>query len=361
MIGPGGELRPEDRAELLAALGAISGADGIVDFAMRTCREMVRLVPGVSASYNEFSAVVGRIAVVVYPDPGREVVNRYGPILEKYLRDSPIVQHFETTGEGEAVTWADLDPKGAFLDTPLYREFYAPLGIHNQIAFLLPAPPGILVAFAINGDGRVFEPRERALLDELRLHLVNLYRLVSHAEAAHQRDAALADDGWSVVLVDDDGVVLESNGVAVRIGRAAGIELAVGASLAGSALWSQISAGRVDLWAVSRPAGLTKVPHTDVPFEARLLRSSVGPHVLWIREPLRVTIEDAIALGLTTRQAEVCLLLVDGLTNDQIARRLNIAGGTVRKHLEETFRRLDVPSRAAAVGKLQTRARRPDG
>lgn len=360
MMGPAGVLRLEDRAELLVALGAIGGADSIVDFAMRTCREMVRLVPGVSASYNEFSAAINRIAVVVYPDPGREVVSRYGPILEKHLRDSPIVAHFEQTGQGEPVTWTDLDPEGAFLDTPLYREFYAPLGIHNQIAFLLPAPPGIMVGLAINGDGRAFDARERALLNELRLHLVNLYRLVSHAEAALRHDAALADDGWSVVLIDDDGIVLESNDVAARIGRAGGIDLRVGAGLAGSALWAQISAGPADLWAVSRPAGPTKVPHTGVPFEARLLRSSVGPHVLWIREPLQVSIEDVVALGLTTRQAEVCLLLVDGLTNDQIARRLNIAHGTVRKHLEGAFKRLDVPSRAAAVGKLQARARRRD-
>src|SRR6185369_10758083 len=123
----------------------------------------------------------------------------------------------------------------------------------------------------------------------------------SHAEAARQRDAALADDGWSVVLVDDDGTVLESNEVATAIGRGSGIDLGVGDSLAGGALWAEISGGRVDLWAVSRPAGPRKVPNAHVPFEARLLRSSVGPHVLWIREPNRITAEDAMTLGLTAR------------------------------------------------------------
>jgi DNA-binding CsgD family transcriptional regulator len=91
-------------------------------------------------------------------------------------------------------------------------------------------------------------------------------------------------------------------------------------------------------------------------FEARLLRSRVGPHLLWIREPSRVTEEDATALGLTRRQAQIALLLVDGLTNEQIAKRLGIAPGTVRKHLEGVFERMGVPSRAAAVGRLQARA-----
>jgi DNA-binding CsgD family transcriptional regulator len=350
-------LRPDDREDLLAALRAIGAAEGIVDFGMRTCREMLRLVPGVSASYNEVSAAADRIAVVVYPDPGRDVINRFAGILERNLHDSPIVQQFDKVGEGEVVTWTDLDPDGAIFKTTLYREFYRPLGIHNQIAFMLPAPPGISVVLAVNGDGRTFERREHALLAELRLHLVNIYRLVSYAEAARQHDVALADDGWSVVLVNDDGIVLESNELAVAIGAAAGIDLGVGASLAGGALWAELAGSRVDMWAVSRPAGPTTLPQSEVPFEARLLRSAIGPHVVWLREPVRVTLQDAIELGLTPRQAQIALLLVDGLTNDQIARRLSISRGTVRKHLEVVFVRLDVPSRAAAVGKLQARAR----
>jgi DNA-binding CsgD family transcriptional regulator len=35
--------------------------------------------------------------------------------------------------------------------------------------------------------------------------------------------------------------------------------------------------------------------------------------------------------------------------NAQIARRLGIAEGTARKHLENIYRRLHVPSRTAAV------------
>jgi DNA-binding CsgD family transcriptional regulator len=52
---------------------------------------------------------------------------------------------------------------------------------------------------------------------------------------------------------------------------------------------------------------------------------------------------------LTNRQWELLHLVEAGLSNTQIARRLHLAESTVRKHLENTFRRLDVSSRTAAV------------
>ncbi len=357
-------LAPEDRLELLRVLRYIGEAEEVDEFAHRVCRELLRLVPGIRSSYNETNVVAHRLAGVIHPDPGRESVERLSGIFERHMFDHPIVRHFETTGEGDVVTWADLDPEGAFFETPLYREFYQPYGIRSQIAFLLPAPPGIHIALVINRDGTAFDDRERRLLSELRPHLVNLYRLVSHAEATRQRDAALADDGWSVVLVDDAGTVLESNPVAVAIGASTGVDLSVGARLREEALWSAMSGAGGALWTTSRAAPPPTMPPPTMPcdqgtvaFEARLLRSAVGPHLLWIREPSRVTVEDGVALGLTGRQAQIALLLVDGLTNDQIANRLGIASGTVRKHLEAIFDRLGVRSRAGAVGRLRSVAR----
>jgi DNA-binding CsgD family transcriptional regulator len=343
-------LTPDDRLELLESLRVIGAADSTRDFGLRVCRELLRLVPGVSASYNETNAAAQRSAAVLNPDPDPETYARYAEVFQKHMWDNPTLRHFETTGEGFVTTWSDVDPAGTFFETPLYREFYQPRGIGSQVAFLLPAPPGIHVALVVNRDGTGFSARERALLAELRLHLVNLYRLVSHAEVSRQRGAALADDGWSVVLVDDSGTVLESNEVAEAIGRAAGVDLSVGAGLGD--LWSTMSDPPADRWTTARPTAPVRVSGAAA-FEARLLRSPVGPHVLWIREPIRVTVEDAVALGLTSRQAEVAVLLVDGLTNVAIAARLGVTESTVRRHMEAIFERLEVRSRAAVVGRLR--------
>ena len=52
---------------------------------------------------------------------------------------------------------------------------------------------------------------------------------------------------------------------------------------------------------------------------------------------------------LTRRQSELLDLVAAGLTNRQVARRLGLSEGTVRRHLENIFTRLGVSSRTAAV------------
>ena len=54
---------------------------------------------------------------------------------------------------------------------------------------------------------------------------------------------------------------------------------------------------------------------------------------------------------LTPRQKDLLCLLAAGHTNTQIARRLGISEGTVRTHLENIYKRLQVSSRTAAVAR----------
>jgi DNA-binding CsgD family transcriptional regulator len=55
---------------------------------------------------------------------------------------------------------------------------------------------------------------------------------------------------------------------------------------------------------------------------------------------------------LTPRHRELMRLVATGLTNRQISRRLRISEGTVRKHLENIYARLDVTNRVAAVERV---------
>jgi DNA-binding CsgD family transcriptional regulator len=52
---------------------------------------------------------------------------------------------------------------------------------------------------------------------------------------------------------------------------------------------------------------------------------------------------------LTKREQDVLELVAQGLTNREVARRLFISPGTVRKHLENVFEKLGVRTRAGAV------------
>jgi DNA-binding NarL/FixJ family response regulator len=66
------------------------------------------------------------------------------------------------------------------------------------------------------------------------------------------------------------------------------------------------------------------------------------------------------ALGLSSREAEILLRLTRGKVNKEIADELSISTGTVRKHVENIFRKMSVPTRnAAALRAVETLLRRP--
>jgi len=53
--------------------------------------------------------------------------------------------------------------------------------------------------------------------------------------------------------------------------------------------------------------------------------------------------------ALTAREVRVLVLVAEGLTNEQICRRLDYQPGTVSTMLQRIRIKLDAPSRAAAV------------
>ena len=55
------------------------------------------------------------------------------------------------------------------------------------------------------------------------------------------------------------------------------------------------------------------------------------------------------------REEDVLCLVVEGLGNKAISRRLGIAVGTVKSHLKAAFDKLDVKSRTQAVAAVERR------
>jgi DNA-binding NarL/FixJ family response regulator len=53
--------------------------------------------------------------------------------------------------------------------------------------------------------------------------------------------------------------------------------------------------------------------------------------------------------GLTTRETEVLLLIAEGLTNQEIARRLHVSPATVKTHINNLFAKTGLKDRAQAV------------
>jgi len=65
--------------------------------------------------------------------------------------------------------------------------------------------------------------------------------------------------------------------------------------------------------------------------------------------------ENMAAEALTAREEEVLSLVVAGLCNKSIAKKLGIAVGTVKSHLKATFHKLNVVSRTQAIAAVERR------
>jgi len=81
----------------------------------------------------------------------------------------------------------------------------------------------------------------------------------------------------------------------------------------------------------------------------RAILGVLRPHLAAVRE--RWERRRAHPL-LTGRENEILQLVADGLTNGEIADRLVISPGTVRRHLENVFDKLGVHTRTAAAASL---------
>ncbi|MCC8436397.1 helix-turn-helix transcriptional regulator [Brevibacillus sp. M2.1A] len=55
---------------------------------------------------------------------------------------------------------------------------------------------------------------------------------------------------------------------------------------------------------------------------------------------------------LTVREREVAALVLEGLTNAEIAARLYLSEVTVKKHLKSIFEKMDVSNRTQLVKKM---------
>jgi len=88
-------------------------------------------------------------------------------------------------------------------------------------------------------------------------------------------------------------------------------------------------------------------PGRDFDEKDRFVLELLRPHLMAAyAAPARST--DPVA-HLTPHQRAILRFVADGYTNTQIARRMNLAEGTIRTHLNRIYQRLEVTSRTAAA------------
>ena len=246
-------------------------------------------------------------------------------------------------GRCEALKLSDFHSRREFHRLDVYAEWFGPAGIEFELEVALPSPPSHTRTFLFDDARHDFGERERALLNLLQPHLLQLHRVASlrrRGAVARRLIEAASDSGQACVLV------VEATGAIEPVGERAREWLkAYFSDGAGSHL----------------PAALAEWLHRQRAPASTIIERGTGsllieyvPDDLLILEERRRTEDDAAAL--TPREQQVIALVADGLRNSEIAERLWVSPATVRKHLENIYDKLGVHTRTAAVAQLQRSA-----
>jgi DNA-binding NarL/FixJ family response regulator len=258
------------------------------------------------------------------------------PVLEA---ENPVQLRFRQ-GSFDAVKISDFLTRRELHRTRMYDLVLKPCGVEDSLGVQLPIPPRRRPKqFVFDRGGRVFGERDRTLLDLLRPHLVRLYR-ASETRRRLREAFALHDSTRAAV------VLLEAGDRVAFVSTAARelLERYFGKNGARRRLPRSLAS-----WVREGRRGRTDEP----------LRVDAGDRSLVVE-----LVEGALLLEelqrmprLTTRELEILDLVAEGATNAEIAERLWVSPGTVRRHLENVFAKLGVHTRTAAASVV--RERRP--
>jgi len=333
---------------IVRELGDTESEPSIEAWAAAMLKVVLRAVPGISASFNEINLPAGRVTGWIEPPFTDEQVALM-PVYRAHQTDNPLLRDHLETGSLRAKRWCDVDPAGDIRRTLLYQDFYAPIGVHDQVGVALATPPGVLVAVVVNGTESAFSKHDRDLLDALQPFLAAGYRAARQRSIGDRFEQLALADGWGVIVVDDQGVVERADGF--RNGP--GDPFVEPGELLPQPLlrWFEGLSPRAPGSTHGLPTELAELEITPgAHLEVRAVFGAVAPHVVLARVPPEThPILTLTVMGLTPREAQVAVALATGATNRQIAHELGIAEGTVRKHLQRVYECLGVENRAAAT------------
>lgn len=248
----------------------------------------------------------------------------------------------------------------------LYQQFLRLHDIEDQMILFLPDPnpdrwqklsqlDTKLVGFTQNRTQCNFTERDRLILNLLRPHLAQAYINVQQYHQLQQENHQLQRS-----LNHFGTIVLDTEQQIISIAPQAIIWLET--YFAKSTCSHQQLPDRLQSWLRYQIDCLTRnsaIAHVCLPLRVQragrelTLRLTIEPegkqYLLLLTEQTLSSLNSLALLGLSQRETEVLKLIIQGKDNKAIATKMNIHIGTVRKHLEHIYTKLEVNSRTEAI------------
>ena len=338
--------------------------DDLDTFGTNALSIVTRLVPNDLPVFHSTHVRTRQITSTFLPNfPG------FSPELERaanrYANEHPITQHMPQTLTGvykvsDFVTQEQLHHRAG-----IYQQFLRPLNTEDQMFLFLLHPNPLswvkllqseanLIGFALHRPQRNFTERDRTVLNLLRPHLYqahsNARKYQQLQQNLHQLQQSL--DCLGVVVLDTQGRV-RSIAPQVSVWLETYFEKPTCSQQLPDLLRSWVEY-RVNC--LKDPNNLQqaylplRIQQAQRELVIRLVIEPPGDRYLLMFEERDLYLLNSLAmLGLSDRETEVLYWMIQGRDNKAIASQLSIHPGTVRKHLEHIYHKLDVESRTEAI------------
>jgi DNA-binding CsgD family transcriptional regulator len=341
--------------QLLSAVDRLSEVGSVDAFPMAAIEAIDLVVRSEVTTFNLIDP--GRARMIVDSRPAIEYSPEAYALMERDPQGHPLVANFLATGDGTAHAISELLTVEQFHATQLYDLVFGPLGIEDQMAISLPAVRPVMVGLAVNRCARDFSDADRDAMNALRPILGQQYRLLCERERLQSlfdtaRDAMADNQGRLVVLDEIGDEASDSSGLLASF---FGAPPRPGALPSAMEIWLERErskrAARSEGGDPTEPLEPLVVERRGERLLARFVPGDVEPdaivlHHHRVEEP---SVDSLLALALSPREADIMHLVITGATNAAIGAKLFISPGTVKKHLDNIYRKLGVRGRAAAV------------
>ncbi len=258
----------------------------------------------------------------------------------------------------------DLMPRERFEETEFYNDFLKMQNIYTELAMPLKHKNKLLGAIGIfrsqeEGD---FTMRERVILEKLAAHIsAHLANHVDTAQLIHEKlfaTSIISQLPIGLVVLDNNLQVTKSNEIALWYCK----EILNGNTCSNpiKAVMDKIFSGAFfsppnpsSQISISLDCYNFKVIPVLIPNKYWGLKSSYYVYVVKSAPERQNSSGDfSLLYNLTPRETEVVNLVSLGLSNNEIARMLYISANTVRTHLDNIRKKLNVKNRTAIVQKV---------
>jgi DNA-binding CsgD family transcriptional regulator len=326
-----------------------------------------QLVPSDFPCFHTTNLATRQITSTFQPDfPGW--TSEMTRVMLENFGEHPIIQHMPLTLSGAYKISDFIKPQELYRLEGFYQQHLGLFGIEDQMVYFLPPadpvgrsgdpqPPAPLSSFALHRPERSFTERDRLMLNLLRPHLAQAYSNLQHLQtvqqSAHQLQKSL--DCLGVIVLDATGHIQSLPPQAARWLHTYFTPSTSPRQLP-DRLWSWV---KHQIHRLSSAAHLPTataplcVQLADQQLSIRLTIEQVGARYLLLLEERPISPVYALeALGLSARETELLRWVMQGEDNAAIAAHMGISLGTVRKHLENLYRKLDATSRADAMSRV---------